>query len=116
MKHEMFAIFDSKAHAYLPPFIIHQKEMAVRIFADCVNDNSHQFGKNPADYTLFHIGEFDDNSAKIKSILNTALANGLELIDTPFAPDQADLPLGDETEKHLENKPLDIPKKHIEVN
>ena len=90
MKHEMFAIFDSKAHAYLPPFIMHQKEMAIRVFADCINDLGHQFGKNPGDYTLFHIGEFDDNKGTVKTQLNISLANGVELIN----------PNGNESQQH----------------
>ena len=92
MKHEMFAIYDSKAHAYLPPFIMHQTEMALRVFGDCINDLEHQFGKNPGDYTLFHIGEYDDNKGKVTTQkLNISLANGVELIN----------PNGNESQQHL---------------
>lgn len=80
MKHIIFAIYDSKAQAYLPPFIMHRTEMATRVFADCVNDYpNHQFSKNPQDYTLFTIGQFDDNTAKIKTEkMILSLGNGLE--------------------------------------
>ena len=78
---------------------MHQNEMAIRVFSDCVNDRGHQFGKNPADYTLFNIGAFDDNKATVKTQNPIfSLANGLELI-TPFDPDQQQLftdpPIGD---------------------
>ena len=102
MKHEIFAIFDSKAHAYLPPFIMHQKAMAIRVFSDCINDQGHQFGKNPGDYTLFHIGEFDDNKGTVKGHINISLANGVELIIPNNDQNQPSLftdpPLGDLTE------------------
>lgn len=80
----MFAIYDLKAHAYLPPFIIHRQEMAQRLFADCVNDPTHQFRKNPADYNLFQIGAFDDNTAKVGALSpKIDLGNGIEY----FVPD-----------------------------
>lgn len=80
MIHQVFTIYDSKASAYLPPFIMHKNEMALRLFTDCCNDKEHQFGKNAQDYTLFNIGEFDDNRGDVTKGLPNPLANGLELI------------------------------------
>lgn len=80
MKHQQFAIFDAKAAAYLPPFIIHRNDMAVRLFADSINDPNHQFGKNPADYTLFNIGEFDDNKGEVFARTKISLGNGIEFV------------------------------------
>ena len=62
MKYGMFSIYDEKAQAYLPPFILPATEMAIRTFGDCVNSQEHQFGKHPADYTLYQIAEFDDDT------------------------------------------------------
>lgn len=65
MKLEIFSVYDSKAQAYLPPFFLPMVGQATRIFQNCANDSAHQFGANPGDYTLFHLGDFDDDSAKI---------------------------------------------------
>lgn len=62
-----FSIYDSKAEAFLPPFILPKTTMAQRAFSDCVNSPDHQFANNPADYTLFHLGFFDDESAKFNA-------------------------------------------------
>ena len=62
-----FSIYDSKAEAFLPPFILPKTTMAQRAFADCVNSPEHQFGANPGDYTLFHLGFFDDENAKFQA-------------------------------------------------
>ena len=53
--------------------------MAVRTFVECANSPDHQFGRYPADYTLFEVGEFDDEDAHIE-IYGTKknLGNGLE--------------------------------------
>lgn len=75
----MFSVHDSKAEAYLPPFFLHTAGMAKRVFADCCNDEKHQWGRNPHDYTLFHLGAFNDSTATVT--LETApksLGNGVE--------------------------------------
>lgn len=85
MKHSLFAIFDSKAKAFLPPFMLPNSEMAVRAFSDCVNDPAHQFARHPADYTLFKVGEFDDgDAAPIRNAdVVEALAHAVQLRRAP---------------------------------
>lgn len=81
MKLEIFSVYDSKAQAYLPPFFLPKEAMAIRIFAECCNSPEHQFGKHPADYTLFHIGSFDDWDGDILAIQpQKNLGNGLHLV------------------------------------
>jgi len=65
MIHSIFSIHDAKAHAFLPPFILPRVEMAKRVFGDCVNSKDHQFSQHPEDYTLFHMGNFDDETGEI---------------------------------------------------
>lgn len=65
MKIKMYAIYDSAAGAYLQPFFFHQDGLALRAISDCVADPSHNFAKHPDDYTLFYIGEFDDQTGDI---------------------------------------------------
>ena len=91
MKHKMFSIFDVKASAYLPPFILPETAMAVRVFADCVNSDDHQFGKHPGDYTLFELGVWDDSCAALAVHASTKVVNGLEVVVS--AVDDAQLPM-----------------------
>ncbi len=82
MKHQMFAIHDSKARAYLPPFILPNKEMAIRVFKDCINNPEHQFSKNPGDYTIFQLGHYLDTSGKIEvDKTQLSLGNGVQFVD-----------------------------------
>jgi len=77
MMQKIFAIYDEKAKAYLPPFFLPQRGMAIRTFSDCVNSPDHQFGAHPHDYTLFSLGEFNDSDAEI--LLDRKLiGNGVE--------------------------------------
>lgn len=76
----IFSVHDQKADAFLPPFFLPKIEMAQRVFADCCKSDSHQFGSNPQDYTLFHLGTFDDESGEIYQLekAKISLGNGLE--------------------------------------
>lgn len=65
MDHIMFSIYDQKADAYLPPFILPRQEMAERTFSDCCSSPNHAFGRNPEDYTLVAIATFNDSKGKI---------------------------------------------------
>jgi len=79
MIHSIFSIHDAKASAFLPPFILPRVEMAQRVFSDCVNSEDHQFGQHPEDYTLFHMGNFDDETGEIHpKTTPTSLGLGLE--------------------------------------
>lgn len=66
-KINIFAVFDKKAVSYLQPFYFPQKGQAIRSFEDAVNDPQTSFNKHPEDYSLFKLGEFDDQSGIIKS-------------------------------------------------
>jgi len=81
MKLCIFAVYDQKAGAYLPPFFLPEVAMAIRTFGDCINDEKHQWGLHPEDYTLFHLGDWNNVSAEFSTILKTkSLGVGTEYI------------------------------------
>lgn len=81
MIQHIFAVYDEAAGAYLAPFFLPAVGMATRSFADCVNDPEHGFGRNPKDYTLFLLGNFDDAKASFElREAKQSLGNGLEFL------------------------------------
>ncbi len=89
---KIFSVFDGKALAYIPPFFLPLTAVAVRTFADLVNDPKHQFSKHAEDYTLFELGEFDDNTGVITpAIAPIVIHNGLHLVQAKSAENQLDL-------------------------
>ncbi|WNK13105.1 MAG: nonstructural protein [Microvirus sp.] len=62
MKTQIFCIYDSKAAAFLQPFFSATMFTGQRAFTDAVNDKSTLFNKHPEDYTLWHVGGFDDET------------------------------------------------------
>lgn len=62
---KVFTIYDSKLEAFMQPFFMQSKGAAIRAFTDTVNDRSTQFNKHPSDFTLFEIGEYDDQKGNL---------------------------------------------------
>lgn len=75
---KIFNVYDSKAETYMQPFFMQTTGQALRSFEDTVNDPSTVFNKHSADFTLFEIGTYDDQTAQIITLeskinLGTAL-------------------------------------------
>lgn len=77
MKLKMFAIFDTKAGCYSTPFFMQNKGLAIRAMQDMAMDNRTVINKHPADFVLFLLGEFDDNTGVIEKLTIENLGNPL---------------------------------------
>lgn len=55
----VFSIFDAKAEGFMRPFSSININTATRDFGAAVTTDETDVGKNPQDFTLFHIGTFD---------------------------------------------------------
>lgn len=61
---KVFAIYDSKAEAFFPPFTMKSKGEALRAIQGLINDPEHNFAKYSEDFTIFELGSWDDASAR----------------------------------------------------
>lgn len=66
MLYVIAAVYDSKAKVYLPPVFCSNQQVAQRAFMGAANQRDHQIGANPADFSMFIIGTFDDDTAEIR--------------------------------------------------
>ncbi len=64
MQLRMFCVYDSKVEAYLPPWYQQTTAAGIRAFSDTVMDETTMLSKHPADYTLFEIGTFDQDTGR----------------------------------------------------
>lgn len=80
----MFSIFDSKAAAYGTPFFVPREAAAIRAFSDLANNKESSVGLHPEDYTLYHIGDFDDELATFKAVTPRPLVVGAALVKPSF--------------------------------
>jgi hypothetical protein len=65
MIQKVYTVYDSKAEAYLQPFFATTKGLAIRSFSDAANKEGHNLNRYAEDYTLFEIGEWDDEKASL---------------------------------------------------
>lgn len=56
----IYSVYDSKARTFSNPFVSMRQEMAIRDFTQAARDPQSQISNFPEDYTLFEMGEFDD--------------------------------------------------------
>lgn len=78
---KMFAVYDAKAEAYFPPFYSQNAQSAIRDFSDKVNTPNHVWNRHPEDYTLFAVGEFDDQTCQITPLkAHSPLGKALEYV------------------------------------
>lgn len=69
MKLQIFSVYDHKSQAYGTPFFKLTVQAAIRDFGDASQDTTTSINRHPEDYQLFHIGEYDDSDAIIKSFI-----------------------------------------------
>lgn len=68
MKHSVFTIHDSKAQAFLQPFFMQNESLAIRAISECISDENHKFHMHAEDFTLFKLGDFDDQTAQFDNL------------------------------------------------
>lgn len=90
-KLKVFAVRDSKAEAYMNPFFMRSRGEALRAFVSGVNDPQTQLCKFPADFTLFEIGEFDEESGDLVMLPTGKVSLGLALEFKQAPSVQADM-------------------------
>lgn len=65
MNNQFYSIYDSKAEAYLPPFLERNDMTAIRAVEEAIQDINHPIHKNSADYSLFYLGVWDPETGYI---------------------------------------------------
>lgn len=78
MIYQVFAVRDAKAAAYALPFFLPRMEVAIRSFRDAVKDPKHDMSRHPEDYSLWCLGEFDDNTGAMSPVEPVLVARALD--------------------------------------
>ena len=76
MNTKIYTVFDSQVKAYILPQYYRNAGEATRAFTEAANDLKSNIGKYPAQYTMFEIGEFDDETGQT-NIYESKISLGL---------------------------------------
>ena len=96
MRMKVFSIFDSCAGVYDRPFVAHNEASAKRAFGDIAVSADHHIGQHPEHYSLFVVGEWDDNNGVIKPVDRVCVVTALEMVSASRKVDEAQLQIFDE--------------------
>lgn len=77
MKYSLYTVHDAKAEMYQVPWVERNDHTATRAFAINVNNSDSHMFHNPGDYTLFCIGNYDDETGLIEQTLPRSIGNGI---------------------------------------
>lgn len=64
----VFAVLDSKANAFMTPVHFMYKGQATRWFDDVLKERDLPFSKHPEDYSLYHLGYFDQYTGRLETL------------------------------------------------
>lgn len=65
----IYGIFDVLAGRYFPPFVSDNDQTARRMFSQMVRNPESDLARNPQDYRLFLLGDFDPIDGQIDPLL-----------------------------------------------
>lgn len=65
-KLQVFCVQDTKAEAFMRPWVARTVNEAIRNFAAEVNTADSALMKFPNDFCLWHVGEFDEETGRVK--------------------------------------------------
>ena len=85
MKMEIFSVYDEIAKTFGMPFFAQSAGVAQRSFHSLVLDEKSIVSQHPADYSLYNIGEFDDETNSIVSLNPPSLIIRASQIQRPVS-------------------------------
>lgn len=76
----IYCIRDTKAEAYMTPFVMRTNGEAIRAFDDCVQKGGTPVSDHPEDFFLFKCGEFDQETGTIIPCELVSLGSALDFV------------------------------------
>lgn len=68
MKLNVYSVYDNKALRFHRPYFLGTHLEAIRAFGETCADEKGMLAKYPADYSLFFIGTFDEETARMETL------------------------------------------------
>jgi hypothetical protein len=81
MNLNVYAIYDKLQQTFMTPMFQHNDGTMLRMIQQAVNDKESYIYKNPQDYSIYQIGEWNDNG-ELKGLENNRkVVEAVELVD-----------------------------------
>lgn len=81
MKVRLYSVRDDKAQLATPPVVMQNDAIATRSFGDLVtNGKESQYSLHPEDFSLWFIGEFDNEKLSLEKVVPIKLAQASDFV------------------------------------
>lgn len=83
MKSVLIAVRDQKSNSYTQPVTAPSRGVALRSWADQINDPANaksDQSRHPEDFSLWYLGEYDDNTGEISPAKPEQMAVASDLV------------------------------------
>ncbi len=80
MKTNIYSIYDTASGIYQKIIQARADGEVMREFQNMCDDESHPVGQHPEDYSIFRLGQFNDQDGFITNDDNECLSTGLEMV------------------------------------
>lgn len=86
---KVFAVRDNKAEAFLNPFFMPTRGMAIRAMTDLLREQQNNIARYPDDFVLYELGTWDDAEGTIRMHGTHQLVSQIsELMPRPSQPSE----------------------------
>jgi hypothetical protein len=75
-----YSFLDQKLGIFSMPFFCHMEGQAIRIASELATDVNTTVGRHPEDFSLYLVGEFNDNTGILAVVGPTAVTNIVSLL------------------------------------
>lgn len=86
MKLLIFAVFDTKVAAFMPPFTMSTRGAALRGFGDEVARPGSEIGKHPEDYMLYEVGAFEQATGAVTAAVPECVCTAIQFVEPVAKP------------------------------
>lgn len=80
MKLNAYSVRDHQVDAFASPFFSPTHGSALRAFADHVNEAGSPANKHPGDYSLWHLGTFNDQDGTFEPVKPNRVGTAVEYL------------------------------------
>lgn len=80
MSLEVFAIMDAKMNCFVRWFVDQNRATAMRAFSELCRDQNSMFYRHHEDYSLWHVGQVDQITSKLKDEANDQIATASQYV------------------------------------
>lgn len=71
---KMYSVYDAKAGSFAQPFFSQNEALAIRAVSAVMQDERHTFWMHSEDYSVYLLGEWDDETGRIEAIQPVVIA------------------------------------------